>query len=1401
MGAIARISIRNMNRRKSRYILTIFALTISVSLFGGILIASDSFEVMMLKTMDQQVGTADTLIRMGENDDGWFDPDDIKGIIEDIANVESLSFRISGFSVSVSYTDEGNQGENSTSSSVYGINNKDPNEPDLGGVPYILDIMDEINELFTIEEMLDYNDITTGSRVVVITESLSVVLGKNISAGSLIWIFPRDGDDLGYDNMNTSTWITYRVVAVIRDSAEAKDLNINANSSSTLSQEGPLFFSSLVNVHELVDGTTDREDKVNLGVVGCDNIYLTSRTSEEISDALNNLDDDNNWSVLDIKSDSLESINTTMNSMRTMFLVIGLIAIILSTVLILNVFNIISEEQKYETGMFQAIGASRKETFRMFLIQGGIMGLIGSGIGTLFSYLISELIFGFTFSSMTALTSGSGRSIISSDFVTIARPSTLIVTFSIGFFSCLIASVYPSYKASKKSIIECLNPIEEKSEREKKKYKKPILYGILAISLILYGLYLYLSSEIVDFTASTGSPNSSQIGQMLGPVLVLLGILVISSIFIRSLSSFVIFLFKPYLQKTTLLTKKNILRHKKRTILTFCMIGLTTSFLIGMSVMLDSVRAGVGTTIDDIIGSDVQVISFGTPHSFENDINNINGVDAVMGVGVVNALIKKGDDWIGHTNLEEDFNTTIMVNIINGTIMKDLLETSISLPTDMTANELYADFEIGRKILIGKKFADDFNFSVGDVMLLNYSVGFTFSSFESMISQDLSSAREDFVAMEMTVGAIIDSIQGFQLDFSAASSRMMGGGFSDVISYPMFISWEIYSNQIAIQNLPGNGIDLMVRQATQTGNPILDLFQSNWVNFSSIESIIDGTEGIKYYTTRMDYYSHTSVGETLNFSIPVVGIHTNSFGNLKSDSVFGKHIILEKNDSYAGTTIEELLNISKNVCVVDENYANSQIANGNPDFGIGTNISIFPYDTDPNAILLNTGMFNTSLIVGEGWLQSGNATDLTFSDDNNVTFISNGENLNTTIDYSPSLTRAPKLVNLTIESRVNSTINQLDLYAYNIYTTIFDYLGDINTISEENMTFYFGLNNSYISPMTGGVKLRIMGHSLTPGVNYSVSIDNIKFYVLQSIHDMNNTSTWPTFEVVGIIKSPNYYNSEHYSWASGFEYLTDSIENSIYINYEKARDLVYLDYKGESLINDKITSIIIKSSTPYDITSLQDELEETLTTSLGGTWTSSDISTFSLEMRNNAFTFYVWAENGFSEEDILTDIQDIIQNNGYLVLFGLTKPYLNSIFSTMINLMSYIMYGMLILSIIISLIGLALHCLLSTMSRRREIGMLRSIGLSKKGVVKTISGETLIVALLGVVIGIIAGLILGIMMVSAMPTDGFLAVTLTIPWLTISILIVITVVAAIFSSRIPARWASNLNIIDAVRTR
>ena len=85
MGVIRKLAVRNMKRRKTRYILTTVTLIIGVSLFGGVLIANDSFQVTFVNDLDRRMGTADILLRNTEHEDGWFDADDLEEV-EKIAN-------------------------------------------------------------------------------------------------------------------------------------------------------------------------------------------------------------------------------------------------------------------------------------------------------------------------------------------------------------------------------------------------------------------------------------------------------------------------------------------------------------------------------------------------------------------------------------------------------------------------------------------------------------------------------------------------------------------------------------------------------------------------------------------------------------------------------------------------------------------------------------------------------------------------------------------------------------------------------------------------------------------------------------------------------------------------------------------------------------------------------------------------------------------------------------------------------------------------------------------------------------------------------------------------------------------------------------------------------------------
>jgi len=306
--------------------------------------------------------------------------------------------------------------------------------------------------------------------------------------------------------------------------------------------------------------------------------------------------------------------------------------------------------------------------------------------------------------------------------------------------------------------------------------------------------------------------------------------------------------------------------------------------------------------------------------------------------------------------------------------------------------------------------------------------------------------------------------------------------------------------------------------------------------------------------------------------------------------------------------------------------------------------------------------------------------------------------------------------------------------------------------------------------------------------------DSIRIFPQDLLHSPDFPSTWPVYKIIGIIEAPTFNNTERYNWYAGIEAGFEVGGNSVYINYEKARDSIY------AMRNDNITSVLLHTDHPKNISSIKDSVLTELSNEAGN-WTIIDIKSLSLEIRTFVYDWFAWVEAGEGDEAVLETVLDYIEGEKYLVLFSFTRTYMASNFKTILNMIVFIMNGLLLFAIIISMLGLTLHSLLTTMSRRREIGMLRSIGLSKKGVIRSISGETIILALLGVFAGIFAGFVQGSLMVNSLPGGGFLSVTWTIPWLTIVILVSATLLTTIISSRYPAKWAANLNIIDAVRTR
>ncbi|KKN21842.1 hypothetical protein LCGC14_0921240 [marine sediment metagenome] len=1391
MGAITKIALRNMKRRKVRYILTVITLIISVALFGGVMIVSDSFNVVMLKSIDEQMGTADILIKPANSTGGWFNSSEIDDHIKSVKNVDYVAYRITGFDVFVSPNNSGSQVENSKRTGVNGLDPQDVAEQHLGAQPYIIDIIEDLKTEKSVEKFLEYIDAKNEDRVVVISESLKIQLGKDFKAGDSIWILPNEGKFLGFDIYDIGTWLEYTVVAIIRDSGEARDFDPENPSEASfmggLGGQGAGIFANINNTHELVDGRTNHTGEFNLCVVGTPNIYSVSSVTQNIETLLADIDDERDWKVNDLKSESLKMISTTMSILETVFLMFGLISLILSIVLMMNIFNIIKKEQEYETGMFQAIGASKSETFKLFLTQGMVMGIIGALIGTIFSYLISYVIFSVTYQTIQNLTSSMGGFSLSG-FEIILYPSTIILTFVVGFVSCIVAALYPSWKASRKPIIECLNPIEEKSKRMKKHYWRRIILFTLGGLIIFMGLWLMNSAPESNgsFSPGEGMPSGMALG-MFAPIFILFGIIWLMALSIKPLNKAFIILFSPYLKRTKLLTEKNMLKHRKRTTLTYVMIALTTSFLIGMSVMMDSMRAGIGTTVNNFMGADIRVYTFNTPRSFESGLLNQTGVADVMGVSHQNAQINISGGWVGHSLLDSDWNESVTVNIVDTEKIKEhMASTTIISPSTTSLTDIMYDLKAGDNLVIGNEFAEDYDIKVGENLSVKFSLGTIYANLTALLTGKNFNAHEDTYVINMSVIAIVSNMQGF------SGSNLLGGTSSGV-SYSIFISWETYE-KIAIENLPGGGTDMIFRPGNPQ-NPLVDE-QPNWFNFSTVEAIMNGIGGIEYYTTRMDSITPTNNSIFTDYKTSVVGIQINSSGKLKSDSLFGSNNLIDQKNGSLGSTMEELLNTTDYVCVVDELYIKSH-----PGSGIGTNLTIFPQNFTSNSVLVGTLLYPAIAIPYNYTSVSGTAVNLTLSDDVNLSFVSNQEWLAFNITTNFPLSNFYKAINVTIETSVNSSVDQLELEAFNIYTNKFERLGSINNTGELNNTFIFDSNQQYINPFGGNLTLRIRGHNSTYNSNYNLTIDSLKFVVAKSTSSPLNDATWPTFEIIGIIEAPTLYNTERYIWRALYETGADISGNSVYISYEKARDAVYIDYRGSDYSNDKVTSVLVHVDNPENLSTYNTDLFQNLLSGIGGYWSIVDLKSFTHEIRTNVYDWFAWVESGQKDEEVLKEIVAYIEDEEHLIIFSFTKSFMKSTFRTIINLITFITNSLLFFAILIAMIGLALHSLLSTMARRREIGMLRSIGLSRSGIIRTISGETLILALLGVFTGIFAGLIQGSLMVSSMPAGGFLTVTWTIPWLTIGILVLTVLITVILSSRYPARWAANLNIIDAVRTR
>ncbi|MBP1909818.1 ABC transporter permease [Methanolobus bombayensis] len=184
----------------------------------------------------------------------------------------------------------------------------------------------------------------------------------------------------------------------------------------------------------------DEDEGYDQAIIIVRDIDEIDAVSDEIEERINKKDELVTVFATNMITDSLDDV---FSSISLFLMGIGSISLLVAGVSILNVMLMSTMERTKEIGIMKAVGASRKDILKMFLLEALFLGVVASTAGAVItisgSYLVMELLvkntsYLFTLSSMFYVTEG----------------------FFFGIATSLVGGMYPAWKASRMKPLDAL---------------------------------------------------------------------------------------------------------------------------------------------------------------------------------------------------------------------------------------------------------------------------------------------------------------------------------------------------------------------------------------------------------------------------------------------------------------------------------------------------------------------------------------------------------------------------------------------------------------------------------------------------------------------------------------------------------------------------------------------------------------------------------------------------------------------------------------------------------------------------------------------------------------------------------------------------------------------------------
>ncbi|MDT0397796.1 MULTISPECIES: FtsX-like permease family protein [Streptomyces] len=144
------------------------------------------------------------------------------------------------------------------------------------------------------------------------------------------------------------------------------------------------------------------------------------------------------------------------------------------------------------------------------------------------------------------------------------------------------------------------------------------------------------------------------------------------------------------------------------------------------------------------------------------------------------------------------------------------------------------------------------------------------------------------------------------------------------------------------------------------------------------------------------------------------------------------------------------------------------------------------------------------------------------------------------------------------------------------------------------------------------------------------------------------------------------------------------------------------------------------------------------------------------------------------------------------------KQDLSNEVAKMFTLILNMVYGLLAMAVIVAVIGVINTLAMSVFERSQEIGMLRAIGLDRKGIKRMVRLESLVISLFGGVLGLGLGVFFG-WAAGELVGARMATYELVLPWQRMGIFLLLAAVVGVLAALWPARRAARLNMLQAIK--